>query len=122
MVQNSITDFLDQVMRTEQNSMQVLSALNSIATSSSDTVTINIEDSKGVVNTYTVETLAFTNKEIKRIDENFNSLTGMNGAPVNVRMSDGTYKRIFQRNLYKAPSNLGALNIPTSFYQKNNYY
>ena len=122
MTQNSITDFLDQVMRTEQNSMQVLSALNSIATSSSDTVTFNIEDSNGTVNTYTVETLAFTNKEIKRIDDNFNSLTGMNGAPVNVRMSDGSYKRIYQRNLYKAPNKLGSLNIPTSFYQKNNYF
>lgn len=119
---NSITQFFDEVVRMQDNAINVVSALNNVATSSADSINVPLEDSKGVKKTYTLTTLSKTQSEIKRIDANFNSILSQNGTPVSVRMSDGSYKKIFQQNLYKEPKALTGIAVPGNFYQKNNFF
>lgn len=119
---NSLTQFLQQLLRIQKNSMEIVAKLSQITSSSAESVIVSLEDQAGTSNTYELPSIGYIKSEIGRIDKNFNSLIGQDGADVTVRMPDGSFKKIIQSTLFKEPRLIGSLNVPTTFDRKNNWF
>ena len=119
---NSLTQFLEQLLRVQKNSMEILGKLTEITSSNSPSVQISLQDQTGATAQYEVQGNGFITSEIARIDANFNSLIGQNGNAVNVRMPDGSFKKIIESTLFKEPLPIGSLNVPSVFNKKNNWF
>ena len=119
---NSLTQFLQQLLRIQKNSMEIIGKLSEITTSNAPSVFIDQEDQYGEVKTYEVQSAGYTKNEIARIDNNFNLLIGQDGKDVTVRMSDGSFKKIIQSSLFKEPKKIEQLLVPSTFKKKNNWF
>ena len=119
---NSLTQFLEQLLRIQKNSMEIVGKLTEVTTSTADTVTIQQEDQYGTVQNYELPTIGALKNDISRIDNNFNSLIGQNGESVTVRLADGSFRKIIQANLFKEPKKIGTLLVPSVFNRKNNWF
>jgi hypothetical protein len=119
---NSLTQFLAQLLLVQKNSMEIVGKLAQVTSTSAKSVFFELEDSSGVIQKYEVPSIGFIKNEIARVDTNFNSLIGQDGTSVNVRMPDGSFKKIVQSNLFKEPKQIGSLLVPTTFNRKNNWF
>ena len=119
---NSLTQFLTQLLRIQKNSMEIVGKLSQVTTSSAQSVFINLEDSTGTTTQYEVPSIGHIENEISRIDKNFNSIIGLDGGNVTVRMADGSFKKIIQSSLFKEPKKIGQLLVPSTFNSKNNWF
>jgi hypothetical protein len=119
---NSLTQFLAQLLRIQKNSMEIVGKLSEVTTSDSNAVIINLENERGETQTYEVPGIGYIQTQIDRIDKNFNSLIGQDGRDVIVRMPDGSFKKIFQSTLFKEPDKIGSLLVPSTFGKKNNWF
>jgi len=119
---NTMTQFLGEVLRVEENSMQVLAQLSNIVAGSAETVTVTMTNANGTTNSYDLPSIGFIQKEISRIDKNFNILTGQNGAESVARLADGTFKKIVEARLFKEPRAIGSVSVPGKFYKRPNWF
>jgi len=119
---NSLTQFLAQLLRIQKNSMEIVGKLTQVTASSSPSVKLQLENEDGTTQTYEVPGIGYIQNEIGRIDKNFNSLTGQDGQDVTVRMPDGSFKKIIQSTLFKEPAKIGNLLVPSTFNRKNNWF
>ena len=119
---NSLTQFLTQLMRIQKNAMAVVGMLNDVTTSNAQSVYVQLEDATGATQSFEVPSIGYMESEISRIDKNFNSLIGANGTDVTVRMPDGSFKKIIQTTLFKEPAAIGQLLVPSTFKSKNNWF
>jgi hypothetical protein len=118
---NSVTQFLDTVLRVEQNSFEILSKLSDIVAGSAQTIQVSVENTDGSVSTYELPSIGYLKSEIQRVDKNFKLLSGIEGEAI-VRMADGSYKRIIEPRLFKEPTTIGTLAVPAKFYNKPNWF
>lgn len=119
---NSMTQFLDDVLRVEQNSLQILSTLSDVVTGRSETVIVSVENTDGTTSTFELPSIGFLQKEISRIDKNFNILTGQDGSESIARMADGSYKKIIEARLFREPSAIGSVDVPGKFFRRPNWF
>lgn len=119
---NSMTQFLQQLLRIQRNSMEIVGKLTEITKSDAETVFIDLEDQYGTTQKYELPTIGALKNEISRIDNNFNMLIGQNGETVTVRLADGTFRKVMQTSLFKEPERIGTLLVPSTFNQKNNWF
>ena len=119
---NSLTQFLTQLVRAQKNSMEIIGKLSLVTGSSAESISIDIENPDGTIKKYDVPGIGYIKNEISRIDTNFNSLVGQDGKDVTVRMPDGSFKKIIQSSLFKEPREIGTLLVPSTFDRKNNWF
>lgn len=119
---NSMTQFLDDVLRVEQNSLQILSTLSTVVTGNAESVTVSIDNTDGTSSTFELPSIGFIQKEISRIDKNFNILTGQDGSESVARMADGSYKKIIEAKLFKEPASIGNVDVPGKFFRRPNWF
>jgi hypothetical protein len=119
---NSMTQFLDTVLRVEQNALSILTTLSDIVAGNSQSIVVNVENPDGSVSNYELPSIGFIKTEISRIDKNFNILTGQNGSETIVRMADGSFKKIMEARLFKEPKAIGNVEVPSKFYKRPNWF
>jgi len=118
---NSVTQFLDTVLRVEQNAFALLVSLSDIVAGNAQTVQVTVESSSGATATYELPSIGYMQNEIKRIDNNFSSLSGLDGQAI-VRLSDGSYRQIIESRIFQEPLAIGNLQVPTQFYSRPNWF
>ena len=119
---NSMTQFLQQLLRIQRNSMEIVGKLTEVTKSDADTVFLSLEDQFGASQSYELPTIGALKNDITRIDNNFNMLIGQNGETVTVRLADGSFRKIVEASLFKEPRKIGSLLVPSSFNKKNNWF
>jgi len=119
---NSLTQFLSQLMRIQKNSLEIVAKLSQVTNSTAESITIELESQDGAKQKYNVPGIGFIKSEIGRIDKNFTSLIGQDGKDVSVRMPDGSFKKIVQTTLFKEPKEIGTVAVPSTFNRKNNWF
>jgi hypothetical protein len=119
---NSLTQFLQQLLRIQKNSMEIVGKLSEITSSSAESIFIDLENQDGSVQKFELPTMGSVKNDITRIDKNFESLIGLDGKEAVVRMPDGSFKKIIQTTLFKEPKQIGTLNVPSTFNRKNNWF
>lgn len=119
---NSLHDILQELMRTHANSIEILSKFSEAFTSTSESVTVNLKTENGQTSSYQVPSLGFLQSEIKRLEENVRGLAGLDSGSANIRLEDGTYKRIMTSSTNQEPSRIGNVTVPSSFSRRNNWF
>ena len=119
---NSISSLLEQFLRLETNSLEIISKLSEVATSSADSVSFNLTQPDGTVSTVQIPAFGFMNNKIDRVDNTVQNLAGLGDASTVVKLPDGTTKKIFVASIIRDPAPITNLQVPQGFKIKNNWF
>ena len=119
---NSISSLIAQFLRLQSNALEIINGLNEVATSTNESVTIQILDENGLPNTVNVPSYGYMSGEILRLNNNVKSLAGLGDGTATVRNSDGTYSQVYRSKSIKEPSRVTDLQVPSSFKVKDNWF
>lgn len=120
--QNSISSMLAQFLRLQKNSLEILNGLNEAAISTNDVVTIEVLDESGLPKNANIPSYGYMRGQIQRIDNNIQALAGLGNNSATIRNPDGTYSQIFKSETLKEPEPLSGLQVPSTFFIKDNWF
>ena len=120
--QNSISSLLEQFLLLNTNSLEIISKLSEVATSSADSVTFNLTQTDGSVKQMQIPAFGYINNKIDRVDNTVQSLAGLGDSSSIIKLPDGTTKKIFEASIIKDPTPIPALQVPKEFKIKNNWF
>ena len=72
---NSISSLVAQFIRLQKNSLEIINGLNEVATSTNDTVQIEMLDESGLPINASIPAYGYLRSQINRIDSNIQALT-----------------------------------------------
>jgi hypothetical protein len=119
---NSISSLLEQILRDNANSMEIISKLSEIATSSADSVSFNLLQADGTTQVVQIPAFGFMNNKIDRVDSTVQSMAGIGDSSAMVKLPDGTSKQIFTASILRDPAAISSLQVPLDFKIRNNWF
>jgi hypothetical protein len=119
--QNSISSLVAQFLRLQKNALEIINGLNEVATSTNETVSIEVLDDNGNPTTASIPSYGYMRAQIERIDNNIKSLAGISNGST-VRNPDGTYSQVFKAEPLKNPAPMSNLPVPGTFQTKDNWF
>jgi hypothetical protein len=119
---NTISSLIAQFLRLQANSLEIINGLNEVATSTNQTVTIQVLDENGLPNTVNIPSYGYMSGEIQRLDNNIRSLAGLSDTFATVRNPDGTYSQVYKYKTLKEPERITNLPVPSTFQVKDNWF
>lgn len=122
MADYSLTTLLNDLLRLQNNSLEMINALSTATTSQSDTVDVKILNSANVLETVKIPSFGYLKNQMNVIDATVKNLAGIGDANSNVRLSDGSFRKILVSNLQKEASNITSLSKPNTFNKKENWF
>lgn len=101
---NSISHLLEQFLELNTNSLETFERINEAISTDKETVTIDLFDNRtGEMTAIQIPAFGFLKREIERIDKNMTAISGLDTSSANVKLKDGSYRRIHTSKL-KGPS------------------
>jgi hypothetical protein len=121
--QNSISQLLEQFLELNTNSLETFNRINEAISTDKETVTVDLWDPSGEgVKSVQIPAFGYLKREIERLNNNLESISGVEGSGANVRLKDGAYRKIYTSKL-KGPSKpITSLAAPTQFNTKLNEF
>ncbi len=120
--QNSISSLVAQFLRLQKNSLEIINGLNEVATSTNETVQIQLLDELGFPSTASIPAYGYLRSQIQRLDSNIQSLAGLGENFSSIRNPDGTYTPIFKAEPLRDPLPLVNLSVPSTFSTRDNWF
>ena len=120
--QNSISSLVAQFLRLQKNSIEIINGLNEVATSTNETVQIEMLDEAGLPTNASIPAYGYLRSQIQRLDSNIQSLAGLGENFSTVRNPDGTYSQIYRAQPLRDPSPLINLQVPSTFSTRDNWF
>ena len=110
---NSLQGLLGQLFRSNKNSIEILEKLSLLYQTTSDAVTINYIDDENVERNIIIPSYTFLISEIKRLNNNFENVSGVGIKKAGIKLSDGSYRTIFSNEVfaYLNPAGAGVTSI-----------
>ena len=120
---NSISQLLEQFLELNTNSLETFNRINEAITTDKETVVIDLYNSKTKQNeSIQIPAFGYLKREIERLNNNLNAISGVSGSDANIRLKDGSYRNILTSKL-KSPSNsINSIASPTEFGTKLNEF
>lgn len=123
MANNSLTSLLNDLLKYQNNSLEILNALTNATTTQSDFVTVKVTDSSNVVQTVTIPSFAVIKSQIEVLNNNVKSLTGLGDkASASVKLDDGSFRKVLMTSFQKEAADINKLDIPSTFNKKENWF
>jgi hypothetical protein len=119
---NSFSSVLAQFTRLQTSALEILQGLSSAVSSSTDVVTVSFKTAQGEEVTYNIPSLGYIEAQVQRLDKTLEKLMGLDGSDANIRMPDGSYKKILQTKLIKAPNKITGVPTPAKFEYQSNWF
>ena len=119
---NSISSLLAQFLRLQKNSLEIINKLSNATTSKQDTVNVEFLDDNNVTSIIPIPSWGYITNEIKRLDSNIKTLSGLDDGNANVRNADGTVSRIYQTKPLLDPVAPSNLQVPSNFKFRSNHF
>lgn len=119
---HSITSVTEQVMRLNQNSVEIVSKLDDVLHSNEDAITIDVTDENGAKYTVSLPTVGKLKADIDAIKTNIRVLSGMEGGTSLLQTSENTFKKIILSDLNREPNNIDVLNTVETFRSNSNWF
>ncbi len=118
---NSISQLLEQFIELYNNSLSTFEKTNEAITTDKETVAIDLYDpKKGSIKTIQIPSFGFLKREIDRLSGNLDALSGNTSTTANVRLKDGSFRRVLTSKLQGPAPTITNLAAPTSFKTKLN--
>lgn len=119
---NSLTTLLDDLLRLQTNAYDIISSLSELVSSNSDTVTLDIQDRKGVIKKVSLPSFGSFATKISKIEKDIEQLAGFDQSTSSLRLSDGKFRKILVSKLKKEAKDISSISAPTSFATKENWF
>jgi len=119
---NSSNSFIAELTRINKNAIEILNTLALTASTSSESIDVQLTLENSQVSSLTIPSLGYINNELKRLNNNINQLAGIGQTDVLVRQQDGSYQKVIAVNLNPAPRRINSLTVPTNFVPRDNYF
>ena len=119
---NSFATILADFIRLQNNSLEQLQKVSQAVTTNADTITVTQTNADGTTSTFTIPSFGFLKSNIERIDKTVSTMLGFDGSDANIRMPDGTYKKIYQARNIVDPAPVGTVSVPGKFIAENNWF
>lgn len=120
--QNSVSSLVAQFLRLQKNSIEIINGLNEVATSTNDTVQIEMLDEAGFPSNVSIPAYGYLRSQIQRLDSNIQSLAGLGDNFSTVRNPDGTFSQIYKAEPLRDPTPLVNLQVPSTFSARDNWF
>jgi len=123
MIQSSFPKVADQVVNFNKNIVDILSKINSLATTTESSVDVQIFDEEGVIRNFTLPSFTSLKGEIDRLNNNINSLYGIDADGSLIQTSDSNkFRKIITVNLNREPQPVSSLGVVSDFKSKVNWF
>lgn len=123
MANNSLTTLLNDLLKYQNNSLEILNALTNATTTQNDFVTVKVTDSNNLVQTITIPSFAVIKSQLDVLNTNVKSLTGLGDkASTSVKLDDGTFRKVLMSSFQKEAADINKLDVPTTFNKKENWF
>jgi hypothetical protein len=119
---NSISQLLEQFLELNTNALETFNRINEAITTNKETVVIDLFNSTNKMETIQIPAFGYLKREIERLNNNINSISGLEGSDANVRLKDGSYRTIHTARLKGPSKSITSLAAPTSFGTKLNEF
>ena len=119
---NSIQTMLPELLRLFNNSVESFEKVNQAITSSSDSVTVNIQNNDNTISRVTIPSFGYLKNSVDRLNTNINTLTNFNGADSSIRLPDGTFRKLVLAKLPVEAADLTSMNSINEFNVKPNWF
>jgi hypothetical protein len=121
--QNSISQLMEQFLELNTNSLETFNRINEAIATDKETVTLDLYDpNTKELNSVQIPAFGFLKREIERLDANLKSITGVDGNSANVRLKDGSFRKIHSSRLKGPSAPITKLAAPTQFNTKLNEF
>jgi len=122
-IQSSFPTVADQVISSNKNIIEILGKINSLTTTTDQSINIQIYDENGALRSFAVPSFNSLKGEIDRLNNNINSLYSIDSAGAMIATSNqNKYKKIITVDLNREPSAVGSLGSLTKFKALNNWF
>lgn len=120
---NSISQLLEQFLELNTNSLETFNRINEAITTDKETVTVDLYNpNDSSMKSVQIPAFGYLKREIERLNNNVESISGVEGGASSVRLKDGSFRKIFTKRL-KGPSKpITSLSAPTQFNTKLNEF
>lgn len=119
---NNLSELLSKLLALNNNSVESFSKINEAITSDSESVTLNIENSDGSKDTFTIPSFGYLKNSIERLNNNMDAIANIKGGGSTVRLSDGTYRKVLASKLPSAAPSVTKMSSVNTFKIKSNYF
>jgi len=120
--QNSISSLVAQFLRLQKNALEIINGLNEVATSTNQSVQIEMLDEAGFPTNVSIPAYGYLSSQIERLDKNIQSLAGLGDNFSTVRNPDGTYSQIYKSEPLRDPKPFVNLQVPNTFAARDNWF
>jgi hypothetical protein len=122
-IQSSFPTVADQVISSNKNIIEILGQINSLTTTTEQSINIQVYDENGVLRSFAVPSFSSLKGEIDRLNNNINSLYSIDAGGAMIATSNqNKYKKIITVDLNREPSAVGTIGTPTKFKALNNWF
>lgn len=118
---NSYHTVAEQIINYNNNVVQILEQINSLATTTQATLNLTITDSTGNLTTVSVPSFNYLQSQINRLNNNINTLYGLNNNGALLQTAPNSFQRVVTVDLNLEPQDISQISIPTSFVSQRNY-
>ena len=118
----SLSSLVNNLLRVNQNALEVMNKLSDITTTDSETVEIEVIDANNQINKVYVPSYGQLKSEINRLDNNIKQLSGIGDSNANVQLEDGSFRKLMLSNLKLEGNSIKRIASPTEFESKSNWF
>jgi hypothetical protein len=118
----SLSSLMNNLLRVNQNALEVMNKLSDITTTDSETVEIEVIDANNQINKVYVPSYGQLKSEINRLDNNIKQLSGIGDSNANVQLEDGSFRKLMLSNLKLEGNSIKRIASPTQFESKSNWF
>ena len=119
---NSISSVIKQLLEINVNSLKTFERINEAVTTDKQSLPLELLAEDGTTKTVYVPAFGYMRRELERLDANVRALTDLTDGTSKLKLTDGTYQRIYTGTLKSPTNDITALNRPTKFETKQNYF
>ena len=122
-ISSSYHTLAEEIIRSNENVVKVLSSINSLINGNDSTVSLQITDSTGTTPDFSLPSFGFLKSEIDRLNNNLNSIYAINEAGALIQPANGTnFRKIVTVDLNREPTNIGPLSGISTFVTQKNWF
>jgi hypothetical protein len=118
----SLSSLINNLLRINQNGLEIMNKLSDITTTDADVVEIDVLDENNQISKVFVPSYGQLKADINRLDNNIKQLSGIGDSNANVQLQDGSFRKLILSNLQLEGSTIQTIESPSEFESKNNWF
>ena len=121
-IQSSFPKVADQILNFNKNIVDILTKINTIATTTDPTISLQILNENGVLKNYNIPSVNSLKSEIDRLNNNINSMYSIDTTGSLIQTSPNNFKKVITVDLNREPNAISSLGSVSTFVASPNWF